>query len=488
MFDFVNRFLNSITMYRLLVYGLSVLVGYSLILVAFGILPYGLAPYIYLLSTLIFSCFVFNFLFGKFLRVETNIESWVITALILYFILFPVLEISDFYFALIAGGLAVASKFILNIQGRHIFNPAAFSIFILGLLGVGNAIWWVGSVYMLPASIILGILVVHKIRKIEIVSYFVLFSVLVIFLLGGGSPLEILLSWPIIFFASIMLIEPVTLVGRKKEQIIYAFLVGLIFSIPFNFFGILHNTPEFALLVGNVFAYFFSVKLRLNLKLEEKKEISQNTYEFSFKKDKDIKFLPGQYLEWTLPKGGDDNRGNRRYFTIASSPTEDSIKLGVKFNSSSSTFKNKLLSLPLGSFMSAGSLAGDFILPKDKNVKIAFIAGGIGITPFRSMVKYLVDKKEHRDIVLFYTVKTEAEIAYKNIFEEKGNLNLKVFYVSTDSMGFLNEEKVREQVKDYKERVWYLSGPNSMVSSYKKILLSLGISYKKIKTDYFPGF
>src|SRR3989338_7921788 len=88
---------------------------------------------------------------------------------------------------------------------------------------------------------------------------------------------------------------------------------------------------ESALVLGNVFSYLVSPKEKLILKLKEKIKIAQNTYDFVFPIRQKLKFQPGQYMEWTLPAQKNDSRGQRRHFTIASSPTEQEIKIGVKF-------------------------------------------------------------------------------------------------------------------------------------------------------------
>jgi ferredoxin-NADP reductase len=194
-----------------------------------------------------------------------------------------------------------------------------------------------------------------------------------------------------------------------------------------------------------------------------------------------------------------DSRGNRRYFTIASSPTEKELRLGVKFYQNGSSFKKALAYMDDGDVIIASQLSGDFVLPKNENKKLVFIAGGIGITPFRSMIKYLIDTKQKRDIVLIYSNKTEADVVYKDIFNQASEyFNLKTIYIFTNledgqasrigRRGFVNEKMILEEIKDWKERTFYISGPPSMVSGTEKIIKKLGLSGNHIKTDFFPGF
>ena len=149
--------------------------------------------------------------------------------------------------------------------------------------------------------------------------------------------------------------------------------------------------------------------------------------------------------------------------------------------------------------MIASQLSGDFVLPRNKKKKLVFIAGGIGVTPFRSMIKYLIDTREKRDIVLIYANKTEEDIAYKNILDLAVEiLDLRVIYVVSDlkdktkqwtgKMGYVNEKIIQEEIKDFSERTFYISGPSSMVSGVKQTIKNLGVGGSNIKTDFFPGF
>jgi ferredoxin-NADP reductase len=270
-------------------------------------------------------------------------------------------------------------------------------------------------------------------------------------------------------------------------QIIYGAFVGLIFAPQVNILSI-YSTPELALLLGNIFSYIVSPKGKYVLKLKEKIQIAPDVYDFAFALDKSIKFRPGQYLEWTLAHEKPDNRGNRRYFTISSSPLEQDLKIGVKFYENSSSFKKALLSMQAGDEIVASQLAGDFVLPKNNKKKLVFIAGGIGITPFRSMIKYLVEKNEKRDITLFFSNRNASGIVYQDVFlQAKEQLGITPVYSISDLTGPITKEMIIKEVPDYIERIFYLSGPRGMVLAFKNILNEIGVSKTHIKTDFFPG-
>ena len=123
--------------------------------------------------------------------------------------------------------------------------------------------------------------------------------------------------------------------------------------------------------------------------------------------------------------------------------------------------------------------AGNFTLPKDKAEKLVFIAGGIGITPYRSMIKFLIDTNSHRDIVLFYAVSTPSDFVYKELFDKAGKtIGLKTEYV----VGRIDEEIIKK-APDYKNRKFYLSGPQGMVNAYKILLNQLHQLASTVKSD-----
>jgi ferredoxin-NADP reductase len=143
-------------------------------------------------------------------------------------------------------------------------------------------------------------------------------------------------------------------------------------------------------------------------------------------------------------------------------------------------------------------IAGDFTLPRDPREKLVFIAGGIGITPFRSMLKYLLDTKQRRDIVLIYVNKGVGDIIYRDVLSQAEMvLGVRVLYTLTNptavprdwpgAVGRPDERMLLAAVPDYRARTFYLSGPPDMVRAHERVLKRLGIKHSQIKTDFFPG-
>lgn len=499
----IDSLLNRFTMYKVVMYGLFILTFISLILSVVGWISFPVTDLLATLILLIFSCYFINLLLAKVLNVYPNSESSVITALILYFLLWPSIKINDIIMLLTAALIAMASKYIISYRHKHIFNPAALATFSLIFLKSG-AVWWIATPVMLPFVTVIGLLFVRKVRKFTMFFTFLIVSTLTISLFSifknhnlSDSLLLFINSFPVIFFGTVMLIEPLTTPPSKKLQIIYASIVGFLFSYQGSL-GLINTSPELALLVGNLYSFAVSPKFRVKLKLLEKIEIAKDTLELVFEKPKAFSYLPGQYLEWTAPAKKADLRGNRRYFTISSSPTEDRIRLGVKLNSPPSSFKKILENLKKGEELIAGSLSGDFVLKHDAE-KLVFIAGGIGITPFRSLIKNMLDTQDNREVTLFYSNKTADEIAYKDLLGDASQkLGIKVVYLLTDEekippnfngeKGRLTKEILSKYLKTVDRTDFYLSGPIAMVEGYKKLLKSLGVKRNKIHTDYFPGF
>lgn len=505
-FTAIDNLLNTITMYRLVLYYLLFLWLVAVILSWLGLLPYS--PVVLVVSALFFTivCWSTNKIFARVFAVPINVESVYITAFILVLIINPP-DVFDSNFFVLAGWasvLAMATKYVLAVRKKHVFNPAAVAVAVAALTLNQSATWWIGTAAMAPFVMLGGWLIVRKIRHTDLVVSFFMVAMLTIlsFSFTKGTDLLItikgmLLDSPLLFFAFVMMTEPLTTPPTSVWRLWYGALTGFLFS-PYVHISSIYSTPELALLAGNLFSYVVSPKERYLLTLKEKIKITPDLYDFLFQTSKIMRFKPGQYLEWTLAHEQPDSRGNRRYFTIASAPTEKDIRVGIKFYPAASSFKKHLQLLNVGDSVMAGQLAGDFLLPKDKKQKLIFIAGGIGITPFRSMIKFLIDRGEKREVVLFYSNRTAEEVVYRDVFLAAEGMGIKTVYTLTDvekisanwkgEKGYITQQMIQHHVPDYRTRLYYISGPHAMVKSFESTLRAMGLPREQIKVDFFPGF
>jgi glycine betaine catabolism B len=501
----LDRFLNQFPMYRVVMYGLLILQTVSILFGFFGVLPYSGSVLLVHALVLFLTTAVVHSFSSKICRIPVNTESSTITALILFFLLWPLGEVKYVFITMAAVVLAHVSKYIFAIKKVHVFNPAAMAVFILGLLGQGVVSWWVGSTVLMPFVAVIGLFIVHKIRRKTMVVWFV-FSALVTLtvssLWNSQSPWETvrlaLLSGPLLFFATVMFTEPLTTPSTRRLQMKYGLLVGILYGLQFSV-GRLYSSPEFALLVGNMFSFIVSKRQRLTLTVKKVIEEAKGMRSLYFSSDIPVHYLPGQYMEWTLPHTPTDSRGNRRYFTIASSPTETDLQISVKipYNTISS-FKQTLVSLKVGDTIIANQVAGDFILPEDQSIPLVFIAGGVGITPFRSMIAFLVDQHQRRTIHLLYIASDPDEFAYQSLFQQaEKELGIHVHYMlstkDTSSnwkglSGRVSKTMIENIVHEPKKYQWFISGPQRLVHSTSHVLTELLIPSHQVHTDYFPGF
>lgn len=502
MIRLIDRLLDGITMYRLALYYLVALVVAALVLGLFNIIPHDPIAIAFSTAIVFAACWATNLVFSRVYEAPANAESVYITALILALILEPVAvsDLTGIGVLVFASVWATASKFVFAIGRKHIFNPAALGAVLPAFLLGQPATWWVGgNLGLLPVVLLGGLLVVRKLRRFDLVLVFILVNLATVLVTTAPSQYrtalsETLLYSPLFFFAFIMLTEPLTAPTMRLPRLAFGALVGVLFA-PNIHFGTFYLTPELALLIGNVFAFVVSPKGRHMMTLESIEQAAADTYDFVFRPHRKLAFQAGQYLEWTLPLDAADSRGNRRYFTLASAPTEEAVRLGVKFYPDSSAFKRVLGALEPGDTIHAAQLAGSFTLPADPDAKLAFLAGGIGITPFRSMLQYLLDQGEARPIIMLYGNERRQDIAYRDVIEAADRkLGIRTVHALAKGArrgeypGYIDARLVRAAIPDYRERIFYISGPQAMVRDLRKILLRMGVRRSRIKTDFFPGF
>lgn len=487
----IDHILNNITMYRLLVYGLGGLAGLGIVFALFGRMAASPTAMIVSLVLLLGSTAGVDVLYGRIWRRPINQESWLITALILFLILPAPTTVSEGLALVLAGGIASVSKYILAWNGKHIANPAALAAVVVGFTGLLTTTWWVGSTFFWPFTVLLGLAVVRKIRRFTMVMTFGVIALILqafVLFLGhreiGDNLKSVMLSSPIVFLASIMLTEPATMPPKRTQQMIFAAGVAVLYVMAWHI-GPLRIYPETALIIGNIYAFIVSPKFRVRLTLTEVQKISDKVYNYVFRPDKTFNFLPGQYMEWTLAGVPYDSRGNRRTFTIASSPTESDVQVGLKYYEPASAFKTIFKQMQPGDVIFGSQLAGSFTITGNERKKMAFVAGGIGITPFRSMIKYLTDTNTTCDITLVYIVSNSSEFAYVREFRQAAALGVRFVPVVKPK---IDQDTLAQWIPDYAERLFYISGPNAMVEKVTHCLRELRVPRWNIKTDHFSGY
>jgi glycine betaine catabolism B len=504
MMNFVDGYLNHTTMYRLVLYYVLALLGAALALSLFGLVPHSPLNLLVSAAFMMAVCWVVNHALAYAFKVPANAESIYITALILALIMPPVAfdDVLGFEGLALAGAVAIASKFLIAIYRKHIFNPVAVGVVASSYLLDQPATWWVGGNLELLAIVwIGGLLILRKVQRFEMFGLYILANLVVTALttspdMYGEAFMQSILYSPLFFAGFAMLTEPLTAPAAIWPSLGFGAIVGAL-SSPSVHIGEFYFTPELAFLVGNAFAWIVSPKFRLKLTLERIEKKAAGCFDYVFSSAKPVSFAPGQYLDWTMDVPNADSRGNRRAFTIASAPHEKHLRLGVKFYPKPSAFKKSLLSMKPGDVLYASQLAGSFTLPKDENEKLAFIAGGIGVTPFRSMIQHMVDAQDRRSAILLYGNNRANEIAYADVFDKaERELGLRTVYAVAEDQGrgsnmhhgFIDAALIKREMPDYQERMFYISGPRVMVVKFQKVLAELGIARTRIKTDFFPGF
>src|SRR5690606_8655402 len=233
----------------------------------------------------------------RLLRLPWRIESSLVTALILLFVLQPSLTVAGLAGNALAGTVASLSKYLIAWRGRHILNPAAFGAAIVTVFGLGSfSSWWVGSPARSVAVAVLGLLVRWRTETVRIVLVFLLVVVAVSVVrqavqaqdAGFGFTLPVATFFAIaqtseLFLFALKLSEPLTLPPRRWQQFSVAALVGALAGWPIVIGGLFTLGQERALLIGNLLAFAFAVRGSVRLVLENRRMVTPTAQELTFR-------------------------------------------------------------------------------------------------------------------------------------------------------------------------------------------------------------
>lgn len=222
------------------------------------------------------------------------------------------------------------------------------------------------------------------------------------------------------------------------------------------------------------------------LKLIAKKNEIGNVKTFIFESLQNTKWKAGQYLIYTLEHKNKDLRGKMRFFTISSAPFQKYPSITTKIFKNPSTFKIALNNLKIGDKIFSKGPDGDFII-SDPTKNYVFIAGGIGITPFISIIRQLDFEKNPINAILLYSNHDENILFKDELLEiSEKHKKFKVKFIINPQR--LSKDLLIKTVKILNNKLFYISGPDPMVSEMEKILEELKVKKENIKSDYFSGY
>lgn len=234
-------------------------------------------------------------------------------------------------------------------------------------------------------------------------------------------------------------------------------------------------------------------------KLVKREEVAEGTMAFYFEKPTDFKEKAGQYMDVTLLDPPEtDAEGNTRSFSLVSAPHEEKLEIAMRMRNTA--FKGVLKTMPLGGEVKIDGPMGSFILPNDGSRPIAFLAGGIGITPFVAMVRHAAKEKLPHALFLFYSNRRPEDSAFLAELEEtqKINQNYKLIATMTDmgnsvrpwkgETGYINEAMIKKYIPDVLAALYCIAGPPQMVEAMRQVLNTMGVNDDNIRTEEFSGY
>lgn len=220
--------------------------------------------------------------------------------------------------------------------------------------------------------------------------------------------------------------------------------------------------------------------------IRKEKEVD-DTYSFYLKPLKSFKFKAGQHIILTVPHENPDDRGESRYFSISSAPFEQYIRISMRFfGTQSSTFKKALFNLEPGIPLQAQGPFGNFIVTNPKRAHV-FLAGGIGVTPFRSILLDLDHKKLPIKAEMLYA-NSDENIVFTNELEglETQHVGFDVHYFRGDRR--LVKEDIVEHAGKLHNPIYFISGSPSFIETFRGYLKEIGVNSKNIRFERFKAY
>jgi ferredoxin-NADP reductase len=231
--------------------------------------------------------------------------------------------------------------------------------------------------------------------------------------------------------------------------------------------------------------------------IKEKREVAKDTLLVVFDLGgEEVDFTPGQYFWVELPdRGHQDERGLRRHISIVTSPTERGV-LGLATRLRDTAFKRTLAELEVGDEVQVEEPKGSYLLPEDTERDYVFVAGGIGITVFRSMLRYIADKGLPYRITLVYSNRDRESAAFLDeLAELEAQIDgLRVVLTMTDDPGWdgesrrVDEGMLRDHLGELDRYTFFVAGPPGMATGVEAVLQEAGVEEDRLHIGTFAGY
>ena len=231
------------------------------------------------------------------------------------------------------------------------------------------------------------------------------------------------------------------------------------------------------------------------IKLLNKRTIANGTMAFEWEKPAGYTFTSGQATDWTIPNPAEtDDEGNLRSFSIACGPNEPLLRIATRMRDTA--FKRCLSRMNLGDTISIDDPWGEFTLEAAHTSDVVFLCGGIGVTPFYSMLLDHVAQQRTQHVTLFFSNKTIGDAPFRNELLALAKKNSAITMVETitddpdwqGEHGFIDEAMLKRHISDLNVPTYYIAGPPQMVAAMNKMLHGAGIAEEQIKLDEFSGY
>lgn len=215
---------------------------------------------------------------------------------------------------------------------------------------------------------------------------------------------------------------------------------------------------------------------------------------YIFVKPPGFTFKPGQFINFEILHENPDNRGVKRNCSIASSPTDEYLMVSLRHGVS--TFKKALEKIQIGTEIKFIGPLGHFVLNEDQAIPAVFLTGGIGVTPFHSMIKYTTVNNLLNKITLIYSNRAAVDVPFKAELDtlDGQNENLNIHWTMTQdptwtgSSGRIDEGMIHTLVPQIETAEFYTCGPPLMVQTMRELLEKMGVTKERVKFEQFTGY